>query len=102
MRISEFVNDLLGEEPVAKVFSLFTPPQAEDRSLPVRLLLSGGGILVFGVGLLSAATSATMLLLSIGIVYYLMTQILGVRVELDLDPLTQYVRRSQRAPAAPN
>lgn len=104
MKLSELMDNLFGEDRIAGVLSLFTPPQAQDRSPVVRALLAGGGVLVFGVGLLTAATSAALLLLSIGVVYYLMTQLLGVRLDLDFDPqvLAQFARRQQRAPSAPN
>jgi hypothetical protein len=75
------------------VLQIFTPQAASLRSTGTRLALAAAtvtGILVAGS---VAISSLLMLLLAMGALYYLLTQVLGVR--LDVDPRA-FVEQAQR------
>jgi hypothetical protein len=80
------------EAPRGQVLQIFTPQVAAGRSLGTRLFLAG----LTGMGLASAglmaAGSLLMLLLALGALYWLLTQVLGL--ELDVDPRL-FVERAQ-------
>jgi hypothetical protein len=107
MRFQDFLSSIgLGTgtsrgERVATLLSVFTPAAAADSGPGAKLLLAGGTLAVFGLSLLLATGAALQLLLAVGIIYFLMTQILGVRFELDPQLLVPQPRRPAQA-SAPN
>lgn len=101
MTFRELITSLLSEGRASNVLFTMTPPAVRERSLPVRMVYAGGVITTFGLGLLCAATSAMLLLLSVGVIFYLMSQVLGIKVEFDPTVLIQPVQRASTS-SAPN
>src|SRR3954470_12872812 len=102
MKISEMLRRLFSERRVSSLFSLLTPLQAADLSPPTRLLLAGGTVTVLATALATAATATALMLLAVGVIYYLLTQVLGVKLDFDPQLFMQQARRYQSAPSAPN
>ncbi len=102
MKFRTFFDNILTNRKLVTIFTAFTPDAASDRSPLVRTTLAVGTIAVFGVALAAAATSLALLLVAVGIVYYVMTQILGVRLELDPQVLLRQAMQAQRPSSAPN
>jgi hypothetical protein len=102
MTFRELISTLLGDGRASNVLFTLTPPVVRERNVAVRLLYAGGVLTTFGLSLLCAATSAMLLLLSIGVIYYLMSQILGLKVDFDPTVLIHPVQRAASAPSAPN
>lgn len=107
MRFQDFLSSIgLGSgtsrgERAATLLSMFTPAAASDASPGTKVLLAGGTLAVFGLSLLLATGAALQLLLAVGVIYFLMTQVLGVRFEVDPQLLVPQPRRSAQA-SAPN
>ena len=97
MKIRALLTRLFDDRHPASLLSLFTPRAARDRSLGERMLLAGGTLAATGVALAMATTASTLLLLAIGVLYYLLTQVLGFSMELDPASLTPWFTSSQRA-----
>ncbi len=102
MKIPEILNRFFDEQRLSSLFSLFTPPQAADLSTPSRLLLAGGTMTVLATALATAATATALMLLAVGVIYYLLTQVLGMKLEFDPQVFMQQARRYQSSPSAPN
>jgi len=102
MNFRELISTLLNEGRASSVLFTLTPPAVRDRALPVRLVYVGGVATAFGLSLFSAACSALLLVLAIGVIYYLMSQVLGLKVDFDPAVLIHSMQREQSAPSAPN
>src|SRR3990167_8312008 len=102
MTFRELLNNLITDGRAGNVLFTLTPPAVRDRTLALRLFYAGGVLATFGLSLLTAATSAMLLLLSIGVIYYLMSQVLGLKVDFDPTVLIQPVQRATSTPSAPN
>lgn len=90
-----------GGERVSSLLSMFTPPAAAEQGPAAKVVLAGGTLAVFGLSLLLATGAALQLLLAVGVIYFLMTQVLGVRFELDPQLIVPQARRATQA-SAPN
>lgn len=102
MTFRELIAAVLGEGRASEVLSMLTPPVVRERPLAVRLLYAGGVLTTFGLSLFSAASSAMLLVLSIGVLYFLMSQVLGVKLDFDPTSFIQPLQRSHSASSAPN
>lgn len=102
MKFPEILSRFFDEQRLSSLFSLFTPPQAAELSTPSRLLLAGGTMAVLGTALAAAATATALMLLAVGVIYYLLTQVLGMKLDLDPQMFMQPTRRYQSSPSAPN
>lgn len=102
MRVVQFFKNLVGNGRGAMLISLFTPQQAEEQGVGTRLILAGGTMAVLGVALATAVHAAALLLLAVGVIYYLLTQILGVKLDIDPRTLMQQAQRYANASSAPN
>lgn len=102
MKFRTLYEKILTNPKLVTMFSSFTPAAAEDRSPLVRTTLAVGTITVFGLALATATSALALMLVAIGVVYYLMTQILGVRIELDPQAILRQAMQTQRPPSAPN
>lgn len=102
MKIHDILTRLFDERRLDSLFSLLTPVQAMGRSGPVRLILAGGTLAVLGTALATAATAAALMLLAVGVIYYLLTQVLGVKIDFDPQAFIPRARRYESAPSAPN
>jgi hypothetical protein len=102
MKLHEILDRLFDERRLSSLVSLLTPIQAADRSPPVRVLLAGGTLAVLSTALATAATAAALLLVAVGVIYYLLTQVLGIKLDFDPQAFMAQARRYQSAPSAPN
>ena len=129
MKLRSLYEEILTNPKLVTLFAAFTPAAAEDRGVdhprprrtrPVRdrgaveddrrflRVGIGGGpvavgtITVFGLALATATSALALMLVAVGIVYYLMTQVLGVRLELDPQVLIRQAMQAQRPSSAPN
>src|SRR5689334_9961201 len=77
------------------VIQIFTPQAVEGRGAGTRLALAGATM----VGLVAAGSvavgSLVILLLAVGVIYYLVTEVLGIR--LDVDPAAFMAQARQYA-----
>jgi hypothetical protein len=102
MRITEYLKNLIGNGRGEMLVSLFTPQQAEEQGMGTRLLLAGGAVTVLGVALATAVSAAALLLLAMGVIYYLMTQVLGIKLDFDPRAIMQQAQRYASANNPPN
>ena len=106
MTFRDFLSDLVADQPVyrsaRKLLSLLTPPSLQNERPLTRALVVGGVLGSFGLTLLSAASSALLLAMSLAVLYYLMTQVVGIRVDFDAQSLFGGALRDQGAQSAPN
>ncbi len=99
MRAFQFVKNLFAESPRHELVQILTP-QIGHRSPLLRLGIAGAtlaGLTIFGTIAVSALLT---LLAAIGVIYFLVTQVLGI--ELDFDPETLMRRAQEYAGSAPN
>lgn len=81
-----------GTAPSNEVMQIFTPEAVQHRSTGAKLALGGATLLgVIGAGMLALGSLVT-LMLALGAIYVLFTQVLGLK--LDLDPRA-FVERAQ-------
>jgi hypothetical protein len=102
MKIPQIVSRIFSERSLSSLFALFTPPQAAELSAPARLLLAGGTLTVFATALATAATATALMLLAVGVIYYLLTQVLGMKLDFDPQLFMQQARGYESTPSAPN
>lgn len=102
MSFREFIFSLLQEGRAGSILFTLTPPAVREQKLALRLLYAGGVLTAFGLSLLSAATSALLLIMSLGVIYYLTSQVLGLKVDFDPTALFQSMQRQKSAPSAAN
>jgi hypothetical protein len=92
-----WLRQLLGRPADSDVMQIFTPTLVSERSPGTRLALATASI--FGLGIASAIALGAFvtLMLALGAIYFLVTQVLGIR--LDVDPRI-IVQRAQEYAAA--
>ena len=81
----------LGGRP-DNVLQIFTPQVATHRGTGTKLVLAGATVLGIALASTVAIASFMMMLAAVGAIYFLVTQVLGVR--LDVDPRA-FVERAQ-------
>jgi hypothetical protein len=74
------------------VIQIFTPQAAGRRGAGTRLALAGATVIGLALAGTVALASLVLLMLALGVIYFLITQVLGVR--LDVDPRA-FVQRAQ-------
>jgi hypothetical protein len=79
------------------VIQILTPTAASGRSIGSRVALAGATVAGLVVAAGVALGALAMLFLALGAIYFLLTQVLGIK--LDLDP-RQFVERAQQYAAA--
>ncbi len=93
MQAFGFLRRLLDKgSPRTDVIQIFTPEAAATRSTGTRVLLAGASVLGLAGAAVMALGSLLGLLAAVGIIYFLLTQVLGVK--LDVDP-RMFVERAQ-------
>ncbi len=102
MRIGTLIQRVLSNGKLRTLFSSFTPAAAETRGPLVQTVLAAGTVTVFGLALATATSALGLLLLAVGVLYYVLTQILDVRLELDPQVLIRQAMQAQRPTSAPN
>jgi hypothetical protein len=88
---------LLGRPANSDVIQIFTPMVASQRSPGTRLALATASIFGLGIASAIAVSAFVTLMLALGAIYFLVTQVLGIR--LDVDPRI-IVQRAQEYAAA--
>jgi hypothetical protein len=79
-----FLRRLLGKSTDSDVIQIFTPTIVSERSAGTRLALASATILGLGLASAIALGAFVTLMLALGAIYFLVTQVLGIR--LDVDP----------------
>jgi hypothetical protein len=92
-----FLRRLLGRPANSDVIQIFTPTMASERSPGTRLVLATASIFGLGIASAIALSAFVTLMLALGAIYFLVTQVLGIR--LDVDPRI-IVQRAQEYAAA--
>jgi hypothetical protein len=93
MRPFAFLKRLLsrnGEQ--GDVLQIFTPTIAAERGTGTKLALAGVTVAGLALSGLVALSALVTLFLALGAIYFLLTQVLGIR--LDVDPRA-FVQRAQ-------
>jgi hypothetical protein len=90
-----FLKRLLGRERDSNVLQIFTPTIAAERSTGTRLVLAGATVMGLGVFSAIALGAFITLILALGAIYFLVTQVLGIR--LDVDPRVVMQRAQEYA-----
>jgi hypothetical protein len=101
MKTIEFLKNLVASGRGAALLSLFTPQEAQERGIGTRLILAGGTMTVMGLALATVVAATALMLLAVGVIYFLLTQVLGVRLDIDPRSLVQQAQRYASA-SAPN
>jgi hypothetical protein len=91
---------LLGQQRDNNVLQIFTPTIVADRSVGTRLVLAGATVMGLGIFTAIALGAFVTLLLALGAIYFLVTQVLGIRLDVDPQVIMQraqeYAGYSQR------
>jgi len=96
-----FLKRWLGDAEPETMLALFTPRAAEQRSTVVRVVLAGATLAGVGACALLASGALALLLVALAGIFFLVTQVMGI--ELDLNPEAMMDRARQYASqAAPN
>lgn len=93
-----FLRRLLGKTSGSDVMQIFTPTVVSERSAGTRLILASATIAGLGVFTAIAMGAFITLLLAMGAIYFLVTQVLGI--ELDVDPRIIMQRAQEYAASA--
>lgn len=93
-----FLRRLLGRSGNSDVLQIFTPTIVAQRSVGTRLVLAGVTVAGLGFATSIAIGAFLTLMLAMGAIYFLVTQVLGIR--LDIDPQVIMQRAQQYAAAA--
>lgn len=88
---------LLGRPAQSDLVQIFTPTAVSERSLTTRLALAGVTLVSLGFASAAALGAFVTLMLALGAIYFLVTQVLGI--QLDVDPRV-IVQRAQEYAAA--
>lgn len=101
MRLGTLIERVLSNGKLQTIFSSFTPAAAATRSPLVQTVMAAGTLTVFGLALATATSALTLMLVAVGVIYYVLTQI-HVRLELDPHVLLRQAMQAQQPTSAPN
>lgn len=103
MRLGTLIERVLSNGKLQTIFSSFSPAAAETRTPLVQTVLAAGTLTVFGLALATATSALALMLVAVGVIYYVLTQILDIRLELDPNVLLRQAMQAQQRPvSAPN
>ncbi|MBL8636272.1 MAG: hypothetical protein JNM40_23810 [Myxococcales bacterium] len=102
MRLKTVIQQVLSNGKLHALFSAFTPTEAKDRGPFVQTALAAGTVTVFGIALATATSALALLLVAVGVAYYVLTQLLDIKLELDPQVLLRQAMQAQRPVSAPN
>lgn len=88
-----FLKRLFGGDQPDQVIQMFTPQIASERGPGTKLALAGATVAGLAIAGVVAFTSLIWLFAAVGAIYFLLTQVLGIR--LDVDPAA-FVQRAQQ------
>ena len=86
----------------SSVLTLFTPPAAHGQHVVVRLALGGGALATLAVAGAIGTAALLTLMLAIGVMYFLATQVLGLQLQVDPRAFYEQVQRQAAATYGPN
>ena len=89
-----------GEKP--GVLTLFVPPAAHGRSALLQLVLGGGAIATLAVAGAVGTAAFLTLMMAIGIMYFLATQLLGLKLQVDPKAFYEHMQKQAGATHGPN
>ena len=89
---------MLGGERTPGVITLFTPQIAEERSVFLRAALGVATVSVMGAAAIVGVTAFAALMMAMAVVWFLATQVLGLKVAFD--PRAMYAEAQRQAQAA--
>jgi hypothetical protein len=95
MRVIRLIKDAARDGRGASLLQLLTPQRAEGRGPITRALMTGATAGVMALGLVLALQATALLLAALGLIYFLMTQVLGIK--LDVDPRLVVQQAGQKA-----
>jgi hypothetical protein len=94
-----FLRRLLSRDrPPSTLLQVLTPEAAASTGRVGRLVLAGFTLVLLGGAALTALGAFVTLMLALGAIYFLATQVLGI--QLDIDPRTFVERAEQYARGA--
>ena len=102
MRLGTLLDRVLSNGKLQTIFSSFTPAAAATRPPLAQTVLAAGTLTVFGLALATATSALALMLVAVGVIYYVLTQILDVRLELDPHVLLRQAMQAQQPTSAPN
>ncbi len=102
MKLRTLFEKILSSPKLETIFAAFTPPAVQQRAPLVRTTLAAGTIAVFGLALATATSALALMLVAVGVVYYLLTQILELQLELDPQTILRQAVQQQRPVSPPN
>jgi len=97
----DWVKRVLGGAEPRNVLALLTPEATRSRGPALRLAVAGGTALLLMAAGSVALLSLGALMAAMAIIYFLGTQVLGLKIDLDPSALYREVRR-QAAAYGPN
>lgn len=102
MRVLRFLHESIRDSRAERLLTLLTPQRALGRSRVVRMVLAGATAGVLGAALATAVQASALMLMAMAVVYYLLTQVLGVKLEIDPRQIVQQAQRYAGPASAPN
>jgi hypothetical protein len=84
------------------MLALLTPPRASGQPLVVRLLLAGGTLAGLGIASAIGLCAFAVLMFAVAAIYFLATQVLGLRINFDPRAFYEHVQRQTGASYGPN
>jgi hypothetical protein len=96
----DWVKRVLRLDEKRDVLALLTPESARSHGVVVRVAIAGVTALGFAAAGAIALGSLVTLMAAIGIIYFLATQVLGLKVNVDPTALYQQMQRQAAGAAA--
>ena len=75
------------------VLALFTPPVAGESSRVLRFALGAATMSVMGTAAVVGIAAFAALMMAMGVIYFLATQVLGLKVSIDPRAMYEQVQR---------
>ena len=96
-----WIKNLLGREQ-SSVLALLTPEAARHQNIALRFALAGGTAFGLGVAALIGVAAMAALIFALAAIYFLSTQVLGLKVDIDPKAFYEQVQRQARTAYGPN
>jgi hypothetical protein len=93
MRVPALLRRLLHRNGKVNMIQIFTPTVAAERSIGIKLALAGATVLSLSIAGAVAAGAFVTLLLAVGVIYFLVTQVLGIRLDVDPNVIVQQAQK---------
>ena len=96
-----WMNRLFGGER-SNVLALLTPEAARNQNVALRFALAGGTALGLGVAALIGVVAMAALMFAVAAIYFLSTQVLGLKIDVDPKAFYEQVQRQAQTAYGPN